>query len=249
MCTLSAITKACGALRVVMNRDESVARARAFAPKIIPLTRRLALMPRDAQAGGTWIGVNELGLIVALLNQHPPGAVPLDRPRSRGELVVRLLDCDDLDDAASAISGSGLRLYGRFRAVVFDSRAVLCIVSDGTTCVQEMHGLNDRPWFWTSSSLGDDIVTPYRAAKFMSLVEVPSSERQDLLHADRGAGCPERGILMSRADARTVSITVIERGPTRSRMTYHDLLQPADSCEASIARATQLASPATRGCP
>ncbi|MFQ5837544.1 MAG: NRDE family protein [Thermoplasmata archaeon] len=73
---------------LVMNRDEAYRR-----PSEDPsLTRdgRTIVAPRDLQAGGTWIGVNDLGLVVAISNRHE-GTFDSSR-RSRGLLCLEALE-------------------------------------------------------------------------------------------------------------------------------------------------------------
>lgn len=59
--------------------------------------RPRVLCPTDERAGGTWIGVNQKGLFIAVTNRkkrQPPPA-----PVSRGLLCRQLLDCWSAEDA------------------------------------------------------------------------------------------------------------------------------------------------------
>ena len=61
-------------------------------------------MPRvvcgiDRQAGGTWLGVNQFGLLVVVTNR-PKALAPLE-PRSRGLLCRDLLDRRNARDAVA----------------------------------------------------------------------------------------------------------------------------------------------------
>lgn len=56
----------------------------------------------DLRAGGTWLGVNELGLVVAVTNR--PQMEPRDRPRSRGLLCRELLACGNANAAAELVT-------------------------------------------------------------------------------------------------------------------------------------------------
>lgn len=235
MCTLSAIHLPENGLRVVMNRDELISRARAFPPSVVTLARRTALMPRDAKSGGTWIGVNDAGLIVALLNSSPPGTTPLDRPRSRGEITTRLLEAENLHEARRLAIATPTSPFGRFRALVFDFLHVMSWTSDGCENSIELQSLGNSAWFFTSSSLGDELVRPSREAVFDRLMKTPSPQQQDSLHDHRGQPRPEHGIRMHRSDAQTVSVTTIERSKTQSTLDYRDLLVPQDSCSRSLA--------------
>lgn len=57
----------------------------------------------DALAGGTWLGVNEQGLFVAVTNRRKQN-VPL-APRSRGQLCLDLLACRNAEEAAGRAAG------------------------------------------------------------------------------------------------------------------------------------------------
>jgi hypothetical protein len=69
MCSVSWMREG-SILRVFMNRDERRTRA-AEAPPAETLrdgVRRIA--PADGEAGGTWIAVNEYGLVVLVVNGY-----------------------------------------------------------------------------------------------------------------------------------------------------------------------------------
>jgi len=74
---------------VAMNRDERYERA-ATVPAIQSGKPRV-LCGIDQQGGGTWLGVNQHGLLVAACNRPKPFR-PLN-PRSRGLLCRELLKC------------------------------------------------------------------------------------------------------------------------------------------------------------
>src|SRR3954447_20357315 len=89
MCLLALFYRAVGDAPVVVgaNREEFYARG-GLPPRLLG-GRPAVLAGLDPAAGGTWLGVNEHGLLVALTNR-PKSAVP-PRPRSRGLLVRDLL--------------------------------------------------------------------------------------------------------------------------------------------------------------
>jgi len=73
----------------------------------------------DPRAGGTWLGVNECGLLVAITNR-PDGPVP-PQPRSRGLLVRDLLATCSLAEAAEATRAELAKgLYGGCNIVLLD---------------------------------------------------------------------------------------------------------------------------------
>lgn len=76
---------------------------------------------RDLLSGGSWMGVNDHGLVAAVLNRH--GSLgPAPGKRSRGELVLEALDHAEATEAARALAEIEPRAYRSFNLVVADSR-------------------------------------------------------------------------------------------------------------------------------
>ena len=88
MCTLIGLHRTVPGFGLVigMNRDEDRLRP-AEPPQMLPGPPPL-VAPRDARAGGTWIGVNEAGLIAALSNRRGKSSTTA---RSRGLLMLDVL--------------------------------------------------------------------------------------------------------------------------------------------------------------
>ena len=75
----------------------------------------------DATAGGTWLGLNDHGVVATVLNRD--GTLgPQSGKRSRGELVLEALDHADAAAAADALSHLDGRAYRPFNLVVADNR-------------------------------------------------------------------------------------------------------------------------------
>ncbi|MBL8628190.1 MAG: NRDE family protein [Rhodospirillaceae bacterium] len=87
----------------------------------------------DELAGGTWMGMNETGVVACILNRH--GTLgPQAQKRSRGELVLEALDHADATDAAAAIHDISLSAYRPFNMVIADNRdAWWLALRDGAT--------------------------------------------------------------------------------------------------------------------
>lgn len=84
----------------------------------------------DKLAGGTWLGLNDDGVLAAVLNR--PGTLgPLPGLRSRGELVLEALDHSDAVAAVDALSGLNAKAYRAFNMVVADNRDAFWIKSLG----------------------------------------------------------------------------------------------------------------------
>jgi uncharacterized protein with NRDE domain len=86
-------------LIVGANREEAYARG-GEPPRILPGVLRAAAGV-DPRAAGTWFGINERGVVVAITNRFKSDLPP--NPRSRGLLARDLLDCPTAQ-AASALA-------------------------------------------------------------------------------------------------------------------------------------------------
>jgi uncharacterized protein with NRDE domain len=101
------------------NREEAYARG-GEPPRILEGPVR-AIAGLDPTAGGTWFGVNEHGVLVAITNR--PKSQPPAQPRSRGLLVRDLLSCSSAKIAADqATSKLSQNLYAGCNLVCADGR-------------------------------------------------------------------------------------------------------------------------------
>src|SRR5215510_12270252 len=83
---------------IAANRDEHF--DRPTAPSALWSTNPKILAGKDLLAGGTWLGVNEHGLVVGILNRRSSGGPdPINKTRSRGLFCLDLLS---LKSAANA---------------------------------------------------------------------------------------------------------------------------------------------------
>ncbi|OJY25247.1 MAG: hypothetical protein BGO98_03730 [Myxococcales bacterium 68-20] len=132
MCTLviAARTVPGFPLVVVANRDEQ--RARASSP---PLRWKEGFVaPRDDVAGGTWLGLNDAGVFVAITNRYL-GMRDAART-SRGALVVDALRLSSAREIHDAMSRLDPTRHNGFHLVYADDRDVLATVSDGRELAQ-----------------------------------------------------------------------------------------------------------------
>ena len=106
-------------LIVAANRDEHY--DRPAAPPMVLNTKPRVLAGRDLRAGGTWLGVNEHGVLAAILNRRSngDGSVPA-RVRSRGLLCLDLLTHTSTGAARDFLQVHG-ETYQPFTAVFADS--------------------------------------------------------------------------------------------------------------------------------
>ena len=106
---------------IAANRDEML--SRAWKPPAAHWPDRPGVVAGlDELAGGSWLGINEDGVVAAALNRrHSLG--PAQGMRSRGELVLEALDHADARAAARALAHVDPRSYRSFNLVVADNVA------------------------------------------------------------------------------------------------------------------------------
>ncbi len=120
-------------LVIVANRDEQL--DRASSPPLRWNGRSGSFVaPRDEVAGGTWLGLNDAGVFVAITNRY---LGPRDPTRiSRGALVVEALGAASAREIHARVSALDPTSYNGFHLVYADDRDVLATVSDGHELAQ-----------------------------------------------------------------------------------------------------------------
>lgn len=223
MCTVTVVPYD-GGVRLFCNRDERRTRLPASPPQIHDLSGQRALFPRDPQGGGTWIGVNDAGVVVALLNRRPAISTSGGLPRrSRGLIVLELLRCASLEQAITATKALDTELFEPFSAVMLQGQQLAVATSCGTGTIDWCQQSLAAPELFTSSSLGDSVAGPPRQRLFERLVlRGPAGwlEGQTRFHDHQWPHRPEISVRMERADALTVSRTQIEATRHTRRLLY-----------------------------
>ena len=107
-------------LVVAANRDELYARPATPATVVSPAGPRV-VAGLDGEHGGTWMGVNDAGLLVGLTNQKTYRPRDVDR-RSRGEVVLQALARDSVAAIRAMLGELDGRDYNPFNLVYGDGR-------------------------------------------------------------------------------------------------------------------------------
>jgi hypothetical protein len=106
-------------LLLAANRDELQSRPWRSPGRHWP-DRADVVAGLDELAGGSWLGINDHGVVAAVLNRV--GSLgPASGKRSRGELVLEVLDHADADAAAAALSDLDPEAYRPFNLVIADA--------------------------------------------------------------------------------------------------------------------------------
>jgi uncharacterized protein with NRDE domain len=102
------------------NRDEMIERPARPPGRHWP-DRPEVVAGMDELAGGSWLGLNDHGVVAAILNRE--GSLgPAPGQRSRGELVLEALDHADALEAAMALGDIDPRAYRSFNMMLADNR-------------------------------------------------------------------------------------------------------------------------------
>lgn len=199
MCTLGLLLGASERfpLMVAANRDESYQRP-STGPELWDSQPRI-VAGRDLLAGGTWLGVNEHGILAGLTNLWSDTAADATR-RSRGEIVRGLLDARSLDEAQAWCSGKKAGDYNPFLAICADRNARGFWIQSRDAL--EIHALGPGIYAFGNTPPAEDDPKPGGASRALR---------------DALAGCPDE-----RPESLVAAFTPVlgqhrgERGPRES---------------------------------
>ena len=231
MCTLSFLPESRGFL-LLMNRDEQRTREPGRPPALHSCGDGAALYPSE-QGGGTWIGINESGLALALINWYSRPQLGEAPAFSRGEIIPRLLTQRTLHEVHSILSELPLGHLDPFRliGISYAAKEVREWRSDHVTLECLPASWERTHWFSSGfEEAGVSLVRGETVKRHFTRLKTETRERLQELHRSHE---PEQGaysICMHRQDACTVSCTGLSVSAKLATMTY----QAGSPCEASI---------------
>ncbi len=237
MCTVSFLPHSDG-FYLGMNRDELLTRPEAFPPRIRSDGGVAALYPSEPE-GGTWVGINEHGLCLTLINWHAVRQQAIEEPITRGIVIPRLLRYRLLEDARRDLAHLQLRDMPPFRliAVTSGEGQLTEFRWDGRQLRECPHAWEPRHWF--SSGYDEPRVRVVRSAICRKAWREPDAGQLTWLRRLHASHEPERGpfsICMHRGEAATISYTEIVVTPTQATMCY----LPGPLCKEMAEDATNL---------
>ncbi len=223
MCTVSYIP---GNNRYFLtsNRDEKIIRGLSLPPRMYEVNQRTLLYPKDADAGGTWIGMQDNGVAAVLLNggfvkhiSEPPYV------KSRGQVML-----DILSASTPLQSLLDYRLTGvePFTLILLQQEKLFECRWDGNR-IWHTSLAEREPHIWSSVTLYDTGMIRKREEWFSKWLEqYPSPDRSAILdfHRFTGEGDSHQDLCMNRNNTMlTVSITSMEITSSQGWMQYQDL--------------------------
>jgi hypothetical protein len=210
MCTVSWSQSSDGGYQLFCNRDEKRTRKAAIAPQLRTTGGTRFIAPLDGNFGGTWIGVNEYGVAVCLLNRYDraaPGQV------SRGLLVIDLLSSRSAAEAIQSAATRDLPQFSPFNLVALEPAlpAALCVWDGKLSRV-----FLDAGAFLPLASSSRDQHGAEQARR-RAFKEAESLEH---FHRDHLDGPSAYSPCMHREDAETVSFSLVNVGPSEISLSY-----------------------------
>jgi hypothetical protein len=205
MCTVSWIHRP-GGYDLLCNRDEKRTRGVAAPPELVDRGGLQYISPTDADAGGTWIAVNEYGLALCLLNGPSRPA-----ERSRGFVIPDLIWARSIDDCAFLFSRLDHTLFASFTLLMIEPDTPAAIATwDGSRAEINLDARSPL----TSSSFDTEAVCRERLQEFARRNPAGPDDLYRF-HTSHSGRSLAHAPCMHRPDAETVSfswITVAAEG-------------------------------------
>ncbi|MDB6019562.1 MAG: hypothetical protein JWR19_4051 [Pedosphaera sp.] len=221
MCTVSFIPRSRG-YGIAMNRDERLTRVTALPPAQHRLGNRNVLFPSEP-GGGTWIGLNDAGVCLALINWYSVPKHVADETISRGMVAKSALEADTLGVVDQIIASLPLARVNPFRVIgIFPGPQK---VIEWRWNLEQL-GRREHPWktnIWISSGFDEPGAQQTRGKVFTTALRQHSHGSLAWLRRLHRSHKSDRGpysICMHRNDAATVSYTEAVVNSSQATMRY-----------------------------
>ena len=219
MCTLSYLPQP-GGFILWHSRDERTTRAPGLPPRVERQGRVSWITPGDGDFGGTWTGVNSLGVAVGLANLFLPAPIapPLGKI-SRGLLVAGLLDAPSVEAVERRVSQADLPRYDGFTLVAIDPALRPTILLWDRERLRPVQPLG--PTLLVTSSGGGELYVRARRRIFDEAAASGPLDANRIEALYRTHPVPDApAVCLHHPQASTVSLTRIEVDPTAVAMIY-----------------------------
>jgi hypothetical protein len=225
MCTVTYLPLNNENFILTSNRDETPLRKTIPPKKYIENNVELTY-PKDALAGGTWIGTSNKNRLVCLLNGGFENHIrKLPYKISRGIIVKNILSADNAIDYINEFDFNNIE---PFTLILVDWNTTLEtyeLVWDGKK--KHFIKLDQKPKIWSSSTLYTEDMKQLRKHWFSNWLLKHKNYNQDAIlsfHKNENLGTPETSPKMKRNFVETVSVTSVKKESTNIDFIYIDLL-------------------------
>jgi uncharacterized protein with NRDE domain len=223
MCTVIFVPQQENGFILGSIRDENPKRIKALEPQLYSQRNMNFLAPMVGNESGTWLGVNQNGASVILLN----GGFASHFPRkekyriSRGLIVKQLLLSPDIHKELSSI---GLDEIEPFTLIIFDRLSLTKFVWDGQA--KHSKSLSTQiAHIWSSSTLYSSEVQKNREELFQAFRSKNQLANEDDLKRFFFSHSEEvNGFIMNRSDeVKSLSISFLHYNKESVDLSYFDI--------------------------
>lgn len=210
MCTVTFIPRDSG-YALGMNRDEKRERLTARPPSRLRLEGLTLLCPSEPN-GGTWVGVNDTGSTLALVNWYSVLERVTEQPVSRGEVVKQVLTADSAASVDTALAQLPIARLNPFRLIGVFPASETVVEWRWNLWRIERVAHDWRMNTWISSGFDEPGARQTRGNTFREALRQRSVGSSSWLRRLHCSHAPERGpysTCMHRDDAATVSYTEV----------------------------------------
>lgn len=239
-------------LVVAANRDEFF--SRPSAPPAILSNNPLIVAGQDLVAGGTWLGVNQHGLLAGILNRRANDMkIEARNMRSRGLLCLELLQSEGLDEAIVRLKDHNHRVYQPFNLLYANERAAFVSYNLDreirTIALKPgLHVLSNTSVYDTRS---DKMARAYRLFSEAVSHFTPPEGNADFMisifqkilsdHVMSEPNTAKQAICVHAGEYGTVSSSIVAYSRREKR--FHTYFCPAAPCRAPIAKSLSVDVP------
>jgi uncharacterized protein with NRDE domain len=223
MCTVTFVSKENGDFILTSNRDELPQRE-TIPPEIVFESNTNLLYPKDAIAGGTWIGVCDKKRAINLLNgAFEPHERKSSYRLSRGMVVKDLLVAKNVIETIQNYDFHGVEQFTIILVEWSEGLKLYSLVWDEKQ--KHFDSLTPGFYIWSSSPLYSASMKVLRKQWFNDFINSNSANDKKLLqfHQTAGDGDKITNLIMDRGFIRTVSITQLVKRQDVVSMFYKDL--------------------------
>lgn len=207
-------------LIVAANREEAYDRP-GTPPQVVNDPVRF-VAGLDTRAGGTWLGINQYGLVVAVTNGPKTEAPP--KPRSRGTLTRELLQCRTARDAADrAAAELDTHRYAGCNFLCADMESLYVVHGGDWLRMLPMPPGRHVMTHGNVNNAADPRIS--QALEFLAARPLPTSAE---CVSALSALCAQPGICLHGAKGGTVSSTVLVIRPSLAEGSYWHAQGPPD---------------------
>ena len=205
------------------NRDEAVDR-QTFAPTRHYVNGCEMIFPKDAVAGGTWLGVSDKKRLVGIINgefkahkRNPP------YQKSRGVIVKEFLAAEAIEVYAENYDFNGIEPF----TMICADWSLGLVITEMVWDAKKLHlrHIPLKPQIWSSSPLYDANIKKRRENwfdDFRTNNEINAETVWDF-HHKAGIGDQHIDLIVDRGFLKTQSISQIEISENRKQFKYEEL--------------------------